>query len=206
MSGDRIRFHVQSNVDGYAYIFLISGSQGSRSILYPYPEQPQDNTIKRGQQYVLPGNGNLAFDSHPGIEKVTLLISKRPLDASNYLAKHSKRAVIVSDAHGSKDIGAPETVIAYGHASRSRSGGKSGSGYAKYLALEPESALVPEDTTKVPAVQPGNARKKIAGGVLAATEHAATGSSDFTAPDNVVTLVYKGADNILSFDVDLKHK
>src|SRR5438552_2181713 len=68
-SGDKIRFHVQPNIDGYAYILLRSGSRGEQSVLFPDPNRAESNNVTRGQEIVLPGDGYLTFDANPGIEK-----------------------------------------------------------------------------------------------------------------------------------------
>lgn len=79
-TGDQIRFHVRPNVDGYMYVVLKSGSTGSKAVLFPVPDAPDDNAVRRGREYTLPSNGALVFDANPGEETVRLLLCAQQLD------------------------------------------------------------------------------------------------------------------------------
>lgn len=104
-SGDHIRFHVRPNVDGYAYILLRSGSRGEQSVLFPEEKSSDNNRMEHGRDYVLPGDGFLTFDRNPGTEKLTLLLSRTPIDATAYLrAPKEQPTVIASAVVGSKDL------------------------------------------------------------------------------------------------------
>ncbi len=111
--GDKIRFHVKPNIDGYAYILLTSGSRGEQSVLFPAPNNRQNNIVKAGTEYVLPAEGSFVFDNNPGIEKLTLLLSRRPIDAEAYLHKKYERTIIASAESGSKDLVMPFMLLAY---------------------------------------------------------------------------------------------
>ena len=65
-SGDSIRFHIRSNIDGYAYILLSSGSRGEREVLFPDEKAGEKNRVGAGHDYVLPQDGSLTFDENPG--------------------------------------------------------------------------------------------------------------------------------------------
>jgi len=112
-TGDRIRFHVTSNIDGYAYILLSSGSRGEQSVLFPEPHE--DNKVQRGKDISLPREGFLTFDEHPGIEKVSLLLSRMPMDATAYLNKtrDEERTLVASAATGSKDLIPSKILLSY---------------------------------------------------------------------------------------------
>lgn len=118
-SGDKIRFHVQSNIDGYAYILLKSGSKGDRSVLFPAPYRSEDNRVKRGHDYALPTQGMLAFDANPGLEKLSLLLSRTPLDATAYLNQEETTLIACADIGdgnplgGSKDLIPSKIIVAY---------------------------------------------------------------------------------------------
>ncbi len=116
ISGDRIRFHVQPTVDGFAYIVLRSGSQGEQAVLFPLEKSKDDNRLHREVDYALPADDFLTFDAHPGTEKVTLLFSKRALDQSKVVAASvdgANHVVVGSAAPGSKDLIPAHTSVVY---------------------------------------------------------------------------------------------
>jgi hypothetical protein len=119
LSGDQIRFHVQATVDGYAYIVLRSGSQGEQAVLFPQESQKDNNRLNRETDYALPAEDFLTFDSHPGIEKVTLLFSKSALNPTKVLAtayKDSNHIVFAAPSHsesGSKDLVPAHISVTY---------------------------------------------------------------------------------------------
>jgi hypothetical protein len=84
-TGDKIRFHVRPNIDGFAYIMLKSGSRGEQAVLFPSKGRDENNKITRGKEIVLPDDGMLSFDANPGTEKLTLLVSRKPIDTESYL-------------------------------------------------------------------------------------------------------------------------
>jgi Domain of unknown function (DUF4384) len=85
-TGDKIRFHVRPNIDGYAYIMLKSGSRGEQAVLFPSKGRDENNKITRGKEIVLPDDGMLSFDENPGTEKLTLIVSRKPIDTESYLS------------------------------------------------------------------------------------------------------------------------
>lgn len=52
-SGDRVRFRVQSNFDGYLHV-ANQGTSGEYASLFPTDEAGADNRIVAGQEYVVP--------------------------------------------------------------------------------------------------------------------------------------------------------
>jgi hypothetical protein len=113
-SGDKIRFHVSANIDGYAYIVLASGSQGEQSVLFPDKRFNDNNKIERGKEYSLPADDPMQFDRHPGLEKVMLLVSREPIDAMSYIAKPTETPIVIASAQiGSKDLVPAQVVISY---------------------------------------------------------------------------------------------
>jgi len=103
-TGDSIRFHLLPASDGYAYIVMKQGTTGKKAVLFPEPETGLANDVAAGQDYTMPTKGWLKFDQNPGVEKVSLIFSKKPLD--NYGAEESRllTAYVSSDQSGSKDL------------------------------------------------------------------------------------------------------
>ena len=103
-NGDKLRIHVKPNVDGFAYILMLQGSKGDKSVLFP-SEELGDNKIKAGKWIALPvgaddGNAWLKFDKHPGIEVVRMIVSRKKIDAADQL--HGGSVVIASNSSGDK--------------------------------------------------------------------------------------------------------
>lgn len=113
-SGDSIRFHVKSNIDGYAYILLSQGSVNEKAVLFPDPSSKENNRLERGKEYTLPESGYLTFDDNPGTEKLTLLLSRTPIDAEAYLSKPQRQVTMIASAQtGSKDLVPAKIYISY---------------------------------------------------------------------------------------------
>lgn len=85
-NGDAIKIHIKPNITGYAYILLTQGSTGAQTVLFPHPSHPQDNFIEQGKEYVIPPNGLIRFDEHPGEEKLLFILSRKQIDAKAALA------------------------------------------------------------------------------------------------------------------------
>lgn len=105
-SGDAIKFHVMAEVDGYAYVVLQQGSTGSTAVLFPSKETGEHNYLRSKQDYPLPYDDWLAFDDHPGLEKVRIMFSKSQISMDKF-QKHNettKVAYISPDHDGAKDL------------------------------------------------------------------------------------------------------
>ncbi len=77
-SGDRIRFRVESNGDGYLYI-VQQGTSGTWSVLFPSPEiENGDNRVYKGRKYSVPSEETFAFEGDPGTEKLFVVLSRQP--------------------------------------------------------------------------------------------------------------------------------
>jgi hypothetical protein len=114
-TGDKIRFHVQPTVDGYAYIVLRSGSQGEQAVLFPQEGTKDDNRLHHQVDYPLPADDYMTFDANPGTEKVTLLFSKHEISASQLLATSIQGAnhIVIRSTPGSKDLVPAHTHVTY---------------------------------------------------------------------------------------------
>jgi hypothetical protein len=103
-SGDKIRIHVKPNIDGYAYILMLQGSKGDKSVLFP-AEELGDNKIKAGQWIALPVGADdakawMKFDKHPGTEVVRMIVSRKKIDPASQL--HGGSVVIASNSSDDK--------------------------------------------------------------------------------------------------------
>jgi hypothetical protein len=77
-SGDKVRFHLSLNFNGYLAV-LNKGTSGRINRLYPYPGAPK--LAQASGEIVVPGKDAwFAFDETPGIEEVTFLMSKDPIE------------------------------------------------------------------------------------------------------------------------------
>lgn len=114
-SGDQIRLHVRSNVDGFAYVVLREGSHGEHSVLFPHPKHRDDNHLKANIEYTIPSDSYLAFDENPGTERVVLVLSRRAIEPTTDAPDRFKDKVIVaSRIEGSKDLVPGSLVVSYG--------------------------------------------------------------------------------------------
>ncbi len=112
-SGDKIRFHVKPNIDGFAYILLKSGSRGEQAQLFPIASRKENNQINRGEEIILPSDGVLTFDSNPGTEKLSLIISRKKIDTEAYMSKDSSPPRIAMSSSGSKDLIPNQVLVSY---------------------------------------------------------------------------------------------
>lgn len=123
-TGDKIRFHVRPNIDGFAYIMLKSGSRGEQAVLFPAKGRDENNKITHGKEIVLPDDGMLSFDENPGTEKLTLLVSRKPIDTEAYLSgkvatpdgsnlDDTTPKLVAMSSSGSKDLIPNQVLVAY---------------------------------------------------------------------------------------------
>ncbi len=104
-SGDAIRFHVIPEDDGYAYIVLQQGSTGSSAVLFPSKDTGDQNFLRKEQDYPLPYQDWLAFDEHPGLEKVRIMFSKQQISMDKLKPTDpTKIAYVSEDSSGAKDL------------------------------------------------------------------------------------------------------
>ena len=104
-SGDEIRFHVSSGVDGYAYIMMQQGSSGDRALLFPENKTGLNNQLKADADCAIPTRTFLKFDDHPGVEKINVVFSRRPVDVNIALKDpNTVTAYVSSDRSGAKDL------------------------------------------------------------------------------------------------------
>lgn len=91
-SGDKIRFRVIPNINGYAYIAMAKGASGKASVLFPPASSP--NKVIAGKKYSLPPVGFLTFDKQAGTEQLSLVVSRTPVNATFLLNMESQQQLV----------------------------------------------------------------------------------------------------------------
>jgi Domain of unknown function (DUF4384) len=80
-TGDRIRFRIQVNDNGYLYI-VSRGTSGMWDVLFPAPQiNGGSNHVVRSQHYEIPGESSAAFLFTPpsGSEGFFIVLSRQPI-------------------------------------------------------------------------------------------------------------------------------
>ncbi len=86
-SGDKVRLQFESNVDGYLYV-LQKGSTGRDRVLFPHPQiNGGNNRVQRGITYSVPAGQWFTFDNNPGVEQLTVVLSRTPIKSAPQEAK-----------------------------------------------------------------------------------------------------------------------
>jgi len=218
-SGDRIKFHVRANIDGFAYILLKTGSRGERAVLFP--EGREDNRVARGKDYSIPREDFLSFDSNPGTERVTLLLSRTPLDADAYLRQVNQEVTVIgSAADGSKDLVPSKILLAVSPPATAPVEERDEPGATRAAPSRQPDQVKQPDVTKKKLPQQAIAarpRKKPAQTAIAARPPAsapvkvASSSASGSEPQpagphgGLVTIVQRDPATVLAVDVDLDH-
>ncbi len=78
-SGERVRLLVETNRNGYIYIFTQENDEAPK-LLYPNIAIANgNNCVLAHRTFWLPEEGEIEFDEHPAREKLTVVFSERPL-------------------------------------------------------------------------------------------------------------------------------
>ena len=80
-SGDNVRLSIMSNEPGYLYV-IQQGSSGNWSPIFPVPNSgPDSNRVEPGTPSQVPGGAksSFQFDSHAGVEKLFVVLSREPI-------------------------------------------------------------------------------------------------------------------------------
>lgn len=111
-SGERIRLHFLSNVDGYLRL-IQTGSSGGSTCLFPDPTKglTQDR-LTAGQERILPGESYwFRFDQNAGVERLVVLFAKDRATLERFPTKQqmnpqetTELLQIASRVQGSKDL------------------------------------------------------------------------------------------------------
>ena len=92
-SGDRIRFRVQPNTDGYVYV-LSENDGGSATLMFPLTaDGPKANKLKAFEIAMAPRTDWLRFDNEPGVEPFRIFFSPKPIDTFEALRKKKDATV-----------------------------------------------------------------------------------------------------------------
>ncbi len=188
-SGDKIRFHVKSNIDGYAYILLRSGSRGEQAVLFPDSGRDESNQVERGKDYVLPSDGFLKFDENPGMEKLSLMLSRSLIDTSPYISSQPESVslpVTATIASGSKDLIPTKIVVSY---TPSNSLPK---------APEEENTAIKKQAKSTQLIKPANENNNLP------SPESITHNDENQS--GVTTVVYGDPSGVLAVDVSLEHR
>lgn len=217
-TGDSIRFHVRSNIDGYAYILLSCGSRQEKSVLFPDERMGERNHIEAGKEYTLPSDGYLTFDENPGTERLTLLLSRNEMNAEAYLQgpRRNGVAMIASNMTGSKDLVPAKIYVSY-NTPRIDS-----APVARSEEPKAEPTKVPEKKVEKKVVAKNNTKKNESkkeddSKSKAATLKTSSGNGGVhrtpapsvapkDADEGTTTIVSKESTGILHVDVDLLHQ
>ncbi len=77
-SGEKIRLRVQANQDAYLYV-VMQGSSGAWRVMFPNEEfDSGSNRVLGGRVYDVPARTRLVFDEQPGLEKLFIVLSRKP--------------------------------------------------------------------------------------------------------------------------------
>ncbi len=185
-SGDKIKFHVKANISGFAYVILREGSKGEHEVLFP-DRQSDDNRIKAGADYALPGDGYLLFDSVPGNEKLMLVLSRSPIRVDDYIKNSTQpRVLVASRQPGSKDLVPGSAVVSFDD--NSQIADMPADSSTSTIAVKP-----PEKTT-----------------ILVSSDTSPGTNPDIPLPagmaNSVTTVIEKDPQIVLALDIVLSHK
>lgn len=96
LSGDSFRLRIESNFDGYLYLFL-RDSSGGMKLLFPYEgSKAKSNHLAAFEARSIPGRRMewFRFDQEAGIEQVFLFVSPAPIDALERLQKGNRTPLL----------------------------------------------------------------------------------------------------------------
>lgn len=197
-SGDRIKFHVKANISGFAYVVLKEGSKGEHAVLFPDSKMPDDNRIKAGIDYAIPGDGYLMFDSEPGSEKLILVVSRTPIRVEDYVQNTAKpRILVASRQPGAKDLVPGSAVVSFDD-------------NTQIADLNPQpgspAESKPDTTTLVSSESPSKVESPSATTSPTATPSASNSTAVPPLATSLTTVVEKNPDSVLALDIILTHK
>jgi len=102
-TGDRVKLHMRSNVDGYLSLWAYDLS-GESQLLFPSSEQPEDNRITANSEYTVPGT--IEFKPPAEDERLLIFFSQSPDDTPQPKAKRltAQQAQQATEAEGGKAL------------------------------------------------------------------------------------------------------
>ncbi len=104
-TGDKIRFHLIPQSDGFAYLVMKAGTTGKSDVLFPNTKYGTQNYLSRGKDYPIPATRWMEFDQHPGTEQLGLVFANVKVDVTpESLRNRTMTAFVSADQTGSKDL------------------------------------------------------------------------------------------------------
>ncbi|HEY9732444.1 MAG TPA: DUF4384 domain-containing protein [Drouetiella sp.] len=222
-TGDQIQFHIRPNIDGYAYVVMRSGSRGESSVLFPDPAHGDDNRVEHGIDYALPSSSeSFEFDQNPGTEKITLLLSRHPINAQAYLAKPADSPTVIASAvTGSKDLVPSQVFVAYATPhetapppTTTRTTEKKK--VEKKQSLIASTPVTPDDSSESKAAKKhktgsSHTSTSTSGSTTSTTSSSTTKQTTRTASNpnddsGMTTVIKKTPDGVLFVNIDLDHR
>jgi hypothetical protein len=109
-SGEKVRFHFETNTDGYIYLTQRDTATGQWTLLFPDARVSSgDNFIRAGLDTILPSqNSWFTFDNNPGEERIMVQLSPvrtdadTPYDTAALIADRYEQQQV--DESGSKSL------------------------------------------------------------------------------------------------------
>jgi hypothetical protein len=83
-SGQRLKFGVESNANGWLYI-VQRGTSGQYRLLYPHPAAGRHQKIQRDREQLIPGRDWFRFDNEVGTEEIHFIFARKKLDVMHQL-------------------------------------------------------------------------------------------------------------------------
>jgi len=90
-AGDRVRFTLETNTDGYMYL-IARGTSGKWKYIFPHPLINEGkNLVAKGQKYPIPPHDWLRFDENPGEEEIFVVLSTAKIDPLESILQPQQR-------------------------------------------------------------------------------------------------------------------
>ncbi len=226
-SGDRIKFHLTSNVDGHAHVVLIAGTTGKKAVLFPVAGKDAGNTIKRGKDVAVPAATFLVFDRNAGKERVRIAVSRTNIDTALLLDDKSgtnlAMANITKNSAADPTQGNQQLLVAFPEENKESVGTQAKPGaednaddaIANAIPNEPDDDmskdLFREDSAIKPAHKPKPVARKPATKPHTAARRKPTSGATAHKPPAVVTpppqtiIVNENPSDVLYAEVVLEH-
>ncbi len=103
-NNDRLRFHVTSNIDGYAYLLLLQDGGGNQAVIFP-SNGANNNRVSANKEIVIPSKtATLDIADPKGVEKLRLVFSRTAIDPNKYLDQKAGQGVRLASTQGAKSV------------------------------------------------------------------------------------------------------
>lgn len=107
---DNVKIHLKANIDGYAYVVMMQGSNGDKAVLFPDEKIAKENKIKANKEIVLPsGDNSFSFDETPGLETIRVIVSRKEIDPKKELVEQG--TVMIASANSQQPDKVPNGTL-----------------------------------------------------------------------------------------------